>query len=49
VEKRKRKKIEINETNAVKEDEIPERAERILHPQRTEKVHEEENHVRICR
>jgi hypothetical protein len=42
-------KSEINETNAVQEDEIPERAARILHPQRAQEVHEEENDVRMVR
>lgn len=42
---RRRRKSEINETNAVEEDEIPERAARVLHPQCAEEVHEEENDV----
>jgi hypothetical protein len=48
-EPRTSEKSEINETDAVEEDEIPERAARILHPQRAQEVHEEENDVRMVK
>lgn len=47
VEEQKKRTEEINETVAGEEDEVPERATRILHPQRSQKVHEEADDVRI--